>query len=427
MRTVFWNQLSATERRRVLARPQRRSDPRIIETVTQILHDVERGGEAAVARWSRELDGAEPEFLECDPVAVDTARSGLDRDDVEALERAAQNIEAYHTASQPVDLDIEIENGVRCRRLWRPASNCGLYIPGGSAPLFSTLLMLAIPAKVAGVANTIAVTPPRKGGGAHPMMVAAAALAGLDGLWLVGGAQAIAALAFGAGLPKADKIFGPGNTYVAEAKRQIAARGDLAAIDLPAGPSELMLIADQHANAATIAADLLSQAEHDRDAQVILVSTSAGLSERVAEEVAIQVRSLPRAEIAHAALENSVSIIADEIPQAIEIANDYAPEHLALHIADAEDALPDIINAGAVFVGGASAESFGDYTCGPSHVLPTEGAARMWSGVTTASFMKSMSVQRLSAAAAQSLAAATARLARAESLEAHARAAERRL
>lgn len=411
----------------MLARPVRRSDPKIVETVARILCDVEREGEAAVARWSITLDGAAPVRLDCDAATIGAARRLLDRADIEALERAAQNIEAYHKKSRPADLDIETAPGVRCQRLWRPVSNCGLYVPGGSAPLFSTLLMLAIPARVAGVSHRIAVTPPRAEGGAHPMMMAAAALAGLDGLWLVGGAQAIAALAFGAGPPRADKIFGPGNAYVAEAKRQIAARGDLAAIDLPAGPSELMVIADESADAAIVAADLLSQAEHDRDAQVILVSTSADLSARVAECVATQMRGLPRAGVARAALENSASIIAADIDVAIGIANDYAPEHLALHIENAADILPDIINAGAVFVGAASAESFGDYTCGPSHVLPTEGGARMWSGVTTQSFMKSISVQQLSAAAARNLVAATARLARAEGLEAHARAAERRL
>jgi histidinol dehydrogenase len=277
------------------------------------------------------------------------------------------------------------------------------------------------------VPSRIAVTPPRADGGAHPMMVAAAARAGLDGIWLVGGAQAIAALGFGAGLPKADKIFGPGNAYVAEAKRQIAARGDLAAIDLPAGPSELMVIADENANAAMIAADLLSQAEHDRDAQVIVVSTSAALSAHVADDVIRQLQDLPRADVARSALENSVSIIADDIDMALDIANGYAPEHLALHVEDAAGVVPKIVNAGAVFVGAASAESFGDYTCGPSHVLPTEGSARMWSGVMTQSFMKTISVQHLSITAARGLAAATARLARAEGLNAHARAAERRL
>lgn len=427
MRTIVWAELSGRDRQRAVARPARRSDPDVIATVARIIAEVEAEGARAVDRWSLRLDRAPMRFLALGAGVVDEARARVPGEDLSALESAVENIARYHEATRPATVEVETADGVRCRRLWRAIETCGLYAPGGSAPLFSSLAMLAGPARVAGVRNRVAATPPGREGGVHPMMIATAALSGLDGLWLVGGAQAIAALAFGAGPPRADKIFGPGNAYVAEAKRQIAARGDLAAIDLPAGPSELMVIADNSADAAIVAADLLSQAEHDADAQVILVATSAAMVERIGDELRLQLAALPRAAIARDALAGSAAIIVRDLDEACGVANAYAPEHLALHADEAEALIDNIENAGAVFVGRASAEAFGDYSCGPSHVLPTEGSARMWSGVTTASFMKSISVQLLSERGARRLAPATARLARAEGLEAHARAAERRL
>ncbi|MFZ5619373.1 MAG: histidinol dehydrogenase [Pseudomonadota bacterium] len=425
MRMVEWVRLTETERREALARPARRNDPEVVATVARILAEVEAEGARAVDRWSLRFDRAPMRFVELDAGTVDDARARVTREDLAALDMAVENIALYHEATRPKDIDVELSEGVRCRRLWRAIETCGLYVPGGSAPLFSSLAMLAEPARVAGVRNRVAATPPDREGNAHPMMIATAALCGLGGLYLVGGAQAIAALAFGAGVPRADKIFGPGNAYVAEAKRQIAARG-LAAIDLPAGPSELMVIADDGAEPAIVAADLLSQAEHDADAQVVLVATSAGSIERIADALRIQLATLPRASIARDALAGSAAIIVVGLDEASTVANAYAPEHLALHTEKPEALLDRIENAGAVFVGRASAEAFGDYSCGPSHVLPTEGSARMWSGVTTASFMKSISVQQMNDDGARRLAPATARLARAEGLEAHARAAEKR-
>lgn len=424
MRTVIWSGLSTAAREAALARPPRGADPAVAAMVARILGDVDREGAAAVDRWALKIDGAAPRLLEISSSVVDAARAAIDRESLDALEIAAANIRRYHLATRPQDVAVESDD-VLCRRVWRAIASCGLYAPGGSAPLFSTLLMLALPAEAAGVRERIAVTPPARDGGARPVMIAAAALCGLDALWLVGGAQAIAALAYGAGLPKADKIFGPGNAYVAEAKRQVAAQG-LAAIDLPAGPSELMVIADDAADPAIIAADLLAQAEHDADAQTALVTMSREFAERVEREMRRQLLILPRATVAEAALARSLILVVADEAQAVEVANAYAPEHLALHFTDADSVAERIENAGAIFVGAASAEAFGDYICGPSHVLPTDASARVFSGVTTASFMKSVSVQKLNKAGASRLAAPTARLARLEGLEAHALSAERR-
>ncbi|MGE0740227.1 MAG: histidinol dehydrogenase, partial [Hyphomonadaceae bacterium] len=280
------------------------------------------------------------------------------------------------------------------------------------------------PARVAGVPQRVVVVPPGKGDELHPALIVAAAACGLVQVWLVGGAQAIAALTFGAVTPKADKIFGPGNAYVAEAKRYAAGLAGGPAIDLPAGPSELMVIADASADARIVAADLLSQAEHDADAQVTFVSTSGELLDAVAAEVELQLATLPRAEIARASLRHARFIRARSIEEAADAANAYAAEHLSLQVRESGALLERIENAGAVFVGRSSAETFGDYVAGPSHVLPTDGAARAFGGVSVASFMKCMSVQTVSSAGAARLAGPTARLARLEGLEAHARAAD---
>lgn len=426
MKTLIWRELDAQSREALLARPARRRDMGLIARVEEIISDVEKRGADAVDDWSRRLDGAPMRIVRLARSAVDDARGRIAAEDLAALEMAAEHIARFHEKSRPADERFEARAGVVCERRWRAIAACGLYVPGGSAPLFSTLMMLALPARAAGVSARMTVTPPRRDSEAHPMMIAAAALCGLDDLFLVGGAQAIAALAFGAGLPRAEKIFGPGNAFVAEAKRQVAARG-LAAIDLPAGPSELMAIADEAADPQCVAADLLSQAEHDADAQVMLVATTPRVASRIEDALWRQLAGLPRASIARDALAQSSIIIVDNPEEAAGVANAYAPEHLALHVADAEAVAALIDNAGAVFIGGVSAEVFGDYICGPSHVLPTDGAARAFSGVATASFMKCLSLQRLSPAGAAALAPHAARLARLEGLEAHARAAERRL
>ena len=317
--------------------------------------------------------------------------------------------------------------GLRVRKLWRAIDRVGLYVPGGATPLFSTLMMLALPARAAGVGELVVVTPPRADGGLDPLIALAAERCGIEAVFTLGGAQAIAAMAFGAGpVPACDKICGPGNAWVAEAKTRVSSMAGGPAIDMPAGPSELLVIADGGADPALVAADLLSQAEHDRAAQVILVSNDEGLIVAVLGEVERQLSDLPRREIATASLEAARAILVDNLGEATEVANTYAPEHLSLQVAEPEVLLAKIRNAGAVFAGARAAETFGDYCAGSSHVLPTDGAARAWSGISVMSFMKAMTVQTLTPEAAAAIAPAAAALARLEGLEAHARAADRR-
>lgn len=427
MKRRVWSALTPAEREQTLARPERRRDAEVVDVVRRIFDDVERDGEAGVDRWARELDGRPLERLSLSNTVVDAARATLEMADLAAIDTAIDNVRFYHEASAPRAVAVETIPGVVCRRLWRPIETCGLYVPAGSAPLVSTLIMLAIPALVAGVPQRVLVSPAGKSGETHPAMVAAAGACGLEEIWRIGGAQAIAALAFGAGLPKADKLFGPGNAYVAQAKRYAASMPGGPATDLPAGPSELAVIADASADAAFVAADLLSQAEHDADAQVLLISPSGEFIAAVEAEVERQLETLPRRAIARASLDEARFIKTRDLAEAIDIANAYAPEHLSLAVADPSATVERVRNAGAVFVGRFGAESYGDYIAGPSHVLPTDGAARTWSGVTTAAFQKSFTVQEISADGVARIAEPAARLARLEGLEAHARAAELRL
>ena len=422
-----WSAASAAERAAALARPERGRSGEVTARVAEIFADVRARGADGVADWAERLDGYAPREVPVDDAAVAAAEAAVAPEDLAALRFAADAVRRFHEVDRPVDGPwVETTPGARCRRVWRPIEVSGLYVPGGTAPLFSTLLMLAIPAAVAGVPTRVAVTPPSRDGSVHPMMVLAAREAGLASLWLVGGAQAIAALAFGAGPPRADKIFGPGNAWVAEAKRRAAKAPGGPAIDLPAGPSELMVIADGAADATLVAADLLSQAEHDADAQVLLVTPDAGLIGRAEAEVARLLAALPRAETARRALASSRVILCADLDAALTIADAYAPEHLSIQTREPERLAARVQHAGTVFVGGWAAESFGDYLAGPSHVLPTDGAARAFSGVTTASFMKSLTLQEVSAEAVARLADAAARLARLEGLEAHALAADLR-
>jgi histidinol dehydrogenase len=429
---IDWSSLDAAGRREALARPARRHDAAVTEGVRAIFDDVRARGGAAVTDWSLKLDGAPPRRIALTEQVVAEARAALPPAATRALRIASENIRVFHQATKPEDSAwIETRPGVRSRIAWRPISAAGLYVPGGTAPLFSSLLMLAIPAGVAGVGRRVAVTPPSKDGAPHPAMIAAAAEAGLDALWLIGGAQAIAALTFGATfddgeIEPVDKLFGPGNAWVAEAKRQAAALPGGPAVDMPAGPSELLVIADRDADAVVAAADLLSQAEHDPDAQVVLVSESKGLIDAVLAEIEEQLETLPRADIARAALAEGRAIRVKSIAEACEVSNLYAPEHLAIQTLDADQWIPKITAAGAVFVGPHAAETLGDYAAGPSHVLPTDGAARTLGGITTSSFMTSMSIQSVTAAGAAALAPVAAQLARMEGLEAHARAADLR-
>ncbi len=432
MKTFEWSGLDEAQKREALARPARRVAADVTGVVRQIMEDVATRGGAAVTEWCLKLDGAPPRRIPINNETLSAARDQLAPADTRAIRMAAENIRVFHQATKPEDTDlIETTAGVRSRIAWRAIGAAGIYVPGGTAPLFSSLLMQAIPAQVAGVKTRVAVTPPSRDGSVHPAMIIAAAEAGLDAIWAIGGAQAIAALTYGVELedgviPRCDKLFGPGNSYVAEAKKQASALPAGPAVDMPAGPSELMVVADSAADPVIAAADLLSQAEHDTDAQVILVATSRAALNAILEEVEAQVASLPRAETARASLGEARAILARDTDSVIEVINLYGPEHLALQTEDAGDLVDRVEAAGAIFVGGWAAETLGDYAAGPSHVLPTDGGARTLGGITTASFMTSMSVQYVNEQGARTLGPIAARLARLEGLEAHARAADLR-
>ena len=427
MKTIDWSRLDPVARIRALARPAQRSDPRLQAAVREIVEDVRSRGWAGLAASALRLDGEVPRLVPVGPVAAE-ARRRLGPEQVEAIALAAANIRRFHEGSLPAEHRVETMPGLVVRKIWRPIDRVGLYIPGGKTPLFSTLLMLALPARAAGVREIVTVTPPRPGGGLDPVIALAAEICGIEAVWTAGGAQAIAALAFGAGdIASVDKICGPGNAWVAEAKTLVASLPGGPAIDMPAGPSELLVVADGTASPATVAADLLSQAEHDSSAQVLLATPSAELAEAVRAEVEAQLASLPRSEIARSSLAEARIILCSDLAEAVAIANLYAPEHLSLAVEDPEPLVALVRNAGAVFAGKGAAETFGDYLAGSSHVLPTDGAARAWSGVSVHSFLKAISVQTVTAEAARRIAGPAAILARLEGLEAHARAADARL
>ena len=403
-----------------LKRPGGRDDPALLDAVRAIVDDVRRRGWDALVEQALRIDGAAPEQIAVASYAAE-ARRTLPADAIAAMTLARRNIENFHRQTRPRDVEVVTMPGLSVAKQWRPLLSTGLYVPGGKAPLFSTLMMLAIPARVAGVQTLTVVTPPRRGGWLDPAIALAAELCGIASIWTVGGAQAIAALAFGAGDIRAvDRIAGPGNAWVAAAKALVASLPGGPGIDLPAGPSELMVIADASADPATLAADLLSQAEHDPAAQVILVTPDAALIDAVEAELDRQVDAIG------GVFAPARAILCADLDEACEIANAYAPEHLSLATDAAETLIARISSAGAIFVGHHAAETFGDYLAGSSHVLPTDGAARFTGGVSTLSFMKAITVQRVAPEAARALAAPAAALARLEGLEAHARAAEAR-
>jgi histidinol dehydrogenase len=392
-------------------------------TVGAILSEVRSGGDVAVRKFSLQFDKAAPEKMELGPGEMEAE---LDEELKAAIRMAKENIETFHRMQQRSEAVVETMPGVRC---WRKAvgiEKVGLYIPGGTAPLFSTLLMLAIPAKIAGCREIILCSPPDAQGRLHPALLYAAALIGGIRVFRVGGVQAIGAMAYGtASIPAVYKIFGPGNQYVTCAKQLVQREG--IAIDMPAGPSEVAVYADETADALFVAADLLSQAEHGVDSQVVLVSPSASVVERVLLEVDRQVALLPRADLARKALANSRAFIVGDGSQAMDLLNEYAPEHLILSCTDAERLASLVVNAGSVFLGHYSPESVGDYASGTNHVLPTNGAARAFSGVSLDSFVKKITFQQLSREGLAAIGGTVQAMAMAEGLDAHARAVSIRL
>lgn len=428
MNVLTWAQLSEQERAEALQRATAAAGPEVTSGVADILAQVRAHGDAALRALTERLDGAAVDGLEVSAADRESAVAALDPDLRAAISEAAGRIRAFHSAGMQQDYVVETAPGVVCERVVRPIRRVGLYVPAGSAPLPSTALMLGIPAQLAGCPEVVLCTPPRADGSADPAVLAAAAECGIERVFVVGGAQAVAAMAYGTeSVPRCDKLFGPGNAWVTEAKRQVSMAEGGPGIDLPAGPSEVAVVADAGADPEFVAADLLSQAEHGPDSQVLLITDSRELAEAVAEEVEEQVASLPRADIARKALASSRLILTPDLGTALEVVNDYAPEHLILALREPRDWLGRVERAGSVFLGDTTPETLGDYCSGTNHVLPTAGAARFTGGVNVGSFQIAMTVQQATPAGLRAVGPCAVTLAEAESLHAHQRAVTRRL
>ncbi|MTC49615.1 histidinol dehydrogenase [Providencia alcalifaciens] len=413
---IRWSDCLEEQQETLLMRPAIAASGNISAAVSQIIDQVRTGGDAALIALSQRFDKTEISSVRVSQEAVDEAQARLGDNIKAAMNTAIGNIRRFHEAQKPTPITVETQAGVVCQQVTRPIDSVGLYIPGGSAPLLSTVMMLGTPANIAGCRKIILCSPPP----IADEILYAAKLCGITDIFQVGGAQAIAAMAFGTkSIPSVDKIFGPGNAYVTEAKRQVSQSYQGAAIDMPAGPSEVLVIADSQANPAFTASDLLSQAEHGPDAQVILLTDSADFAQRVIEETEKQLAVLSRASIAREALSASRVIIADSIEQCVEISNRYGPEHLILQTRNADELVESITSAGSVFVGDWSPESAGDYASGTNHVLPTYGYTSTYSSLGLADFMKRMTVQKLSAQGLLGLANTIETLAQAEQLTAH--------
>ena len=409
----------------ILARPTDSYDS-LEPLVKEVFDEVATKGDKAVKQYTEQFDGVLIEDLQVPQKALEAAAEALSDELKKAMTQAKQNIEKFHRAQKTSKVELTTQAGVHCWQEKRPVEKVGLYIPGGSAPLFSTIMMLAIPAQIAGCQERILCTPPNEKGDVDPAILYAAQLCGITSVYRVGGIQAIAAMTLGtASIPKVYKIFGPGNQFVTAAK-QWATKFQVA-IDLPAGPSELLVAADATSNPNYVAADLLSQAEHGPDSQVVLVSTSSSLIEAVRKAIDIQLEQLPRKEIATQALENSKAILVASDAAAIDLINAYAPEHYIIMTENEQDYVDGVQNAGSVFIGAYTPESAGDYASGTNHTLPTNGYARQYSGVNLDSFMKAITFQKITDNGLQKLGPAIEIMATAEGLEAHKNAISIRL
>jgi histidinol dehydrogenase len=394
------------------------------EGVRTIMQDVERNGDQALFRYTQFLDGCKLDSLEVTADALEKAEVSTPLAD--AIDQAYANIDKFHRSQLADEPKIETTPGVTCWRKSVPIEKVGLYIPGGSAPLFSTILMLGIPAKIAGCNEIILCTPPDSIGNINPAILYTAKRVGITRIFKVGGAQAIGAMTVGTdSIPSVSKIFGPGNQYVTKAKELALEKG--VGIDMPAGPSELLIVADDSANPEFVAADLLSQAEHGADSQVILVSNSETLIDETNKAVKRQLEDLPRKEVAQKALKNSLSLSFEDLNCCLEFSNAYAPEHLIINTDNANELASQVINAGSVFIGNYSCESAGDYASGTNHTLPTNGYARNYSGVSVDSFVRKITYQEITAEGMLSLGPAIELMAEAEELQAHKNAVTVRL
>jgi histidinol dehydrogenase len=413
---IDWQQCSAAEQQALLTRPAVSASARVTESVQAILSRVKQEGDAALRDFSAQFDKVTIDAIRVSDAEIAAAAARLGDDVKQAMAVAVRNIETFHNAQKLPVVDVETQPGVRCQQVTRPIDAVGLYIPGGSAPLPSTVLMLGTPSRIAGCRRVVLCSPPP----IADEILYAAQLCGIQEVFQIGGAQAIAAMAFGTGsVPKVDKIFGPGNAYVTEAKRQVSQQLDGAAIDMPAGPSEVLVIADSGATPAFVASDLLSQAEHGPDSQVVLLTPDRALADAVAVAVEDQLATLSRSEIARQALASSRLIVARDLAQCIEISNRYGPEHLILQTRDPDALVESITSAGSVFLGDWSPESAGDYASGTNHVLPTYGYTATHSSLGLADFQKRMTVQKLTPQGLLQLAPTIETLAQAEQLTAH--------
>ena len=428
MRLLNWNLLSQSERDAALSRPAQRDPQATAAAAAAIIAAVRRGGDDALRDLTQRFDGVRLQDLAVSEAEFSQAEAALSAVQHAAIETAISTVRKFHGAQAAPPLRVETAQGVVCERISVPVRAVGLYVPAGSAPLPSTAIMLAVPAALAGCPVRIMCTPPRPDGAADPAVLVAARKAGVELVFKVGGAQAIAAMAYGTqSVPKCDKLYGPGNAWVTAAKLLCAGDAAGAAADLPAGVSEVLVIADDGAHAAFVAADLLAQAEHSPEAQALLVTTSRELAERVEEEVRGQAKSLARAAILAESVANIRLLVVDSLETAFGVANEYAPEHLLLEIRDARSWLGRVSAAGSVFLGDWSPESMGDYCSGTNHTLPTYGFARAYSGLSLDDFQKRITVQELTPSGLQGLAPTAQVLAGLEGLDAHAAAVAVRL
>lgn len=411
---------SKEDLKRIITRPTLDSKD-LIPAVQEIMAEVQQYGDKALIRLTEKFDGIIPESLLIDKQQIEKSEAGISNELKQAIDLAAVNIKKFHSAQMPKELSIEIVKGVSCSQRAVPIEKVGLYVPGGTAPLFSSVLMLAIPAVLAGCKEIVLCTPPNRQGKIPAPMLYAAKASGLEKIYCAGGAQAIAAMTFGTEtIPKVDKILGPGNQYVTAAKQLAFLQGT--AIDMPAGPSEVLVIADETSNPAFVAADLLSQAEHGVDSQVILVCTSNKQIKAIDQEIEQQLEILPRKLIANEALKNSTKVLVANLDEAMEVSNNYAPEHLIIASENFREIVGKITNAGSVFLGNLTPESAGDYASGTNHTLPTNMAARAFSGVNMDAFMKKITFQELTPEGVLSIGNTVFTMAMNEELQAHANA-----
>jgi len=425
---LIWANLSQTERREALQRPTHRGSEELLGRVRMIIDEVRQGGDAVLKRYTRDFDGADLAELRVQPAEFDAAEKRLSAEQIAALDRAIGNVARFHEAQATAPLVVETSPGVVCERHTRPIDAVGLYVPAGTAPLPSAAIMLAIPARIAGCPVRVICTPPQRDGLADPAVLVVARRCGVDQVFKVGGAQAVAAMAYGTeSIPKVDKIFGPGSAWVTAAKLLVGNDPAGAALDLPAGPSEVLVLADDSANADFVAADLLAQAEHSADAQVVLVTTSRALTEKVSAALEQQMARLSRGTTLEQAIRNTRLILVDTLEQAYEVSNMYAPEHLIVQTRDPRKGLAWVRNAGSVFLGPWTPETMGDYCSGTNHVLPTYGFAKAYSGLSLNDFLKRITVQELTAAGLRDLGPTALTIAGLEGLDAHANAVSVRL